>query len=539
MRPFVLGLAATALMPSFAFAGDNDAMMRRLDALQRMIEQQQREIEQQRAEIRSLRRELDRRALGPAQTAARSEASIGPTASSLPPASVATRINAQQAQRDALQDATQQARIAEHEQPVWSLANARPTINSPDGRFSLSVRALGPLDMAYYAQGNGIARRMPGGDLSSGSNLRRAQLGLQGKVLDDWGYFFNYEFGGSGTEGGGRVQSLYAEYTAFAPLTLRVGVFPPPGGLEDNTSSSDTIFLERAAPSDVLRNTVGGDGRHTISIIYATPVFYAAASLTGGRVGDAAVFDEQQALLGRIAGLVYNKGDTRIALSASGAYLYKVADTAAGANAARPLTFSAIPELSVDSTAARLVTTGAVDSQSATIWGIEGAAQWSSLYAQAGYFGYAIERRQSPLSDPEFSGWYLQASWLLTGEVRGYNLQNATFTQPKPRIIFAPDSGGWGAWEIAARYSNLEFNYREGHAGAAAPTDGIRGGEQSIWTAGLNWYPNSVIRFALDYQHIDIDRLGTVPAIGADLAIPNAEIGQTIHAVSLRSQVSF
>lgn len=358
-------------------------------------------------------------------------------------------------------------------------------------------------------------------------------------MFDDWGYFFNYEFGGSGTEGGGRIQSLYTEYTGFAPLLLRVGVFPPPGGLEDNTSSPDTIFLERAGPSDVLRNTVGGDGRHAASVIYAAPEFYAALSITGGRVGDAAVFDEQQALLGRVAGLVYNKGDTRIALSASGAYVYKVADAAAGPCASRPLTFSAIPEISVDSTAARLISTGAINTQSAMIWGVEGAAQWARLYLQGGYFGYSIERRNSPLSDPDFDGWYVQASWVLTGEARGYNQQNAAFTQPKPRINFSPDSGGWGAWELAARYSALDFDYRAGHAGAAVPVDGIRGGEQQIWTVGINWYPNSVVRFALDYQHVDIDRLGTIPALGPDPAIPNTAIGQNINVLSLRSQVSF
>jgi phosphate-selective porin OprO/OprP len=535
LRTFLLCGAALATLLTPAFA-DDEAIVRRLDAMQRMIDRQQREIQEQRQEIRSLRRALGKRA--PARPA---PASVPHTAQAPPPATVAARLDQQQAQIDTIAQATQQSRLAQQDAPVWSFVNGRPIIETPDKRFSLAVRALGQFDVAYYIQ-SADARRLPvGNDLSSGSNFRRAQLGIQGKVFDDWGYFFNYEFGGSGTEGGGRIQSLYVAYNGFAPLAFRIGAYPPPGGLEDNTSSADTIFLERAAPSEVLRNTVGGDGRHATSITYAGSEFYAALSFTGGRVGDAAVFDEQQSLLARVAGLVVNypEQNVRVALSASGAYVLKAADTAAGPGAARLLTLSSIPELSVDSTAARLISTGAINTDHVTIWGVEAATQWASLYVQGGYFDYAMERRQSSLSDPDFSGWYVQGSWVITGEARGYNAQNAVFTQPKPRIAFSPETGGWGAWEFAARYSVVDFDYRAGHAGAPGPADGIRGGEQQIWTIGLNWYPNSVIRFAFDYQHIDVDRLGTIPAFGPDPAIPNTQIGQEIDMFSLRTQVSF
>ena len=58
---------------------------------------------------------------------------------------------------------------------------------------------------------------------------------------------------------------------------------------------------------------------------------------------------------------------------------------------------------------------------------------------------------------------------------------------------------------------------------------GVRGGEQKIWTAGLNWYPNDVLRFILDYQHTDVDRL---TAAGGNA---NAKI----DAISFRSQFAF
>jgi phosphate-selective porin OprO/OprP len=86
-----------------------------------------------------------------------------------------------------------------------------------------------------------------------------------------------------------------------------------------------------------------------------------------------------------------------------------------------------------------------------------------------------------------------------------------------------------GAWELAARYSVLNLNFDEGAAGLVPPADGIRGGEQRIWTAGLNWYPNNAIRFMLDYQHTDANRLSST----------GSSLDGRLDAVSLRAQIAF
>ncbi len=127
------------------------------------------------------------------------------------------------------------------------------------------------------------------------------------------------------------------------------------------------------------------------------------------------------------------------------------------------------------------------------------------------YFGYEVSRRPlgnpTGLPDPDFNGWYLQASWVLTGEAKPYRPATGSFGSPKPAQNFTVDKGGWGAWEVAARYSDLNLNYDEGVFGKTTPFGGIRGGDQRIWSAGLNWYPNQVIRLMLDYQHVDVSRL--------------------------------
>src|ERR1700761_4851911 len=78
-----------------------------------------------------------------------------------------------------------------------TIKNGRPTFATTDGEFSLAIRSLVQFDTAYYGQG-----KMPAGtDFSSGSNFRRARLGVEGTLFTDWSYQFIYDFGGSGTEG--------------------------------------------------------------------------------------------------------------------------------------------------------------------------------------------------------------------------------------------------------------------------------------------------------------------------------------------------
>jgi phosphate-selective porin OprO/OprP len=75
----------------------------------------------------------------------------------------------------------------------------------------------------------------------------------------------------------------------------------------------------------------------------------------------------------------------------------------------------------------------------------------------------------------------------------------------------------------------LDLNFDAGLPGTPLPKNGIRGGEQKIFTAGVNWYPNNAIRFLLDYQHTDASRLNSA----------GASIGGRLDAVSLRAQVAF
>jgi phosphate-selective porin OprO and OprP len=406
-----------------------------------------------------------------------------------------------------------------------TINNGRTTFATSDGRFSASLRALVQFDAAYYAQERPAAAQ----DRSSGTNFRRARIGVEGTLFTDWFYSFLFDMGGTGVEGS-RLSDAYLQYNGFAPLRFRTGSYGTPQGLEDQTGVGDLIFAERAAPADIARNIAAADGRQNLITVFANgDDYYVAASISGQRAGDASFFDEQQALVTRGAVRLHGDRDSNVVINGTTTYVYKVADAGASPAGASPLTLAALPEHSVDAT--RLISTGAVNADGLFSWGAEAAANYRNFYVQGGYFDFTIYRRDSALADPSFDGWYAQGTWVLTGEPRRFNPAMQTWQAPAPAKVFAPQDGGWGAFEVAARYSWTDLDYRAGAVGTGTPVGGIRGGTQSAWTVGLNWYPNAAVRFLLDYQNVDVDRLSA--------AAPYAEIGQTIDIFSLRSQVAF
>ena len=84
---------------------------------------------------------------------------------------------------------------------------------------------------------------------------------------------------------------------------------PPRWFWEGSTGSADLLFLERPASSDIARNIAGAPSRDAVTIFAQGNTYLASLSFTGGKVGDAATFDEQQALVGRFAWLAYSDSD--------------------------------------------------------------------------------------------------------------------------------------------------------------------------------------------------------------------------------------
>ena len=409
-----------------------------------------------------------------------------------------------------------------------TLKDGRPTLTTADGAFSASLRSIVQLDAGAYEQDKPASQV----DLSSGSNFRRARFGMDGKLFTDWDYSFLYDFGGSGVEGTS-ISQAYLQYNGFAPIAIRVGAFPPYANLEDSAGAGDTLFLERASVTEIQRGLAGGDGRTALSIVRPGERFFASLAYTGGQDHKSGVTDEQQALLGRAAYLVYSSPSSKIVLGVNGTSIFRPADTSVvppARNAPANIVLQNGTELRVDDTGTNgaptsLVSTGNLNANSLLQWGVDAGANFKSLYAEGGYYRFTVDQRLA-FPDLEFDGWYAAASWLITGESRRYDATRAAFRNPIIAHPVGGSGGGWGAWELAVRFSTIDLNDQVFDPVVA---NRVRGGQQDIWTFGVNWYANAAIRVLLDYQRADIDRRNAA----------GVNIGQDVDQISARVQYAF
>ena len=85
--------------------------------------------------------------------------------------------------------------------------------------------------------------------------------------------------------------------------------------------------------------------------------------------------------------------------------------------------------------------------------------------------------------------------------------------------------GGWGAWEIAGRFSTIDLNDQ------LATANGVAGGRQTIYTLALNWYVNRNVRFMFDYLHGNVAKQISPTNFG--------DAGAKFDAFAMRTQVAF
>jgi phosphate-selective porin OprO/OprP len=405
-------------------------------------------------------------------------------------------------------------------------ATAQPA--SSENAFSYEFHGTFQYDMASFMQEPRAAGLPIGANLSDGGVWRRLWARVVGNLSHDWLYLFELQGNTSGTIPVS-VRQAYVEYDGWAPVSLRIGAHVGSTGMEGSTPAASAILMERSSVS-TLQRSMGGGPITGATLIYTGRDFYASLALGAGVLADTPLdWDRHSTIAARAADIVYRDADTVIAVAGSSTAILRIADNPPGATVRR-LQLNGNPELGVNTTA--LVSSGALDAESAWSWALENAGTWRSFFAQAGYARFGVNRRQT-LSDigRNYQGFYVGASWILTGERRRWSPGNGAFIGPSPSQPV--DKGGLGAWELAVRYSDLDFNDHPGQVGSAVPLGGSRGGEQRILGLGLNWSPTEMFRFMFQFQNVQIDRIGTLGTT------PNAEIGQTYQSIALRSQLTF
>lgn len=428
----------------------------------------------------------------------------------------------------------------------------RPTICTADGLNCVAFTGRIHFDGGGYDYHPNTAATVPQ-RLDNGVNVRRARIGVVGKFMGDWNFGLIYDFGGSSdgfasTAGVGGaavgflpggalsgIENAYLSYTGFKPfggnLAIEGGIMDLPYVLDEATSSNDIMFMERASSGVMAVNLAAGDFRSTVGTRWYNDRFWAGAYATGpttGAIHSASSINpngttEQFGAVARAAAQVISTNDYTLHIGGDAQWLIRPPHNLV--TGAQTITLSDRPELRIDPTT--LISTGAMAGTSgAQVYSAEAAATIGSLYLQGEYFWYNVERKAIPgLPDVKFQGGYAQAGYILTGETRKYNPASASYGGVNPAHPFSLDGGGWGAWEIAGRYSTMDLNDQ------LATANGVAGGRQNVYTLALNWYVNRNVRFMFDYLHGDVRKQVSPINFG--------DTGSKFDAFAMRTQVAW
>lgn len=447
-------------------------------------------------------------------------------------------------------------------------------MTSADGQNSIAILARLHFDAADYANvapeggAKGVGPGGQGGPLQSGANARRARLGIGGTFLGDWAYRLIYDFGNSsdsltpGVSGAvsSGVENAYITYNGFhkptyaIPIALDLGYMDIPWTLDEATSSNDIMFLERPSSQVVATEFGGGDFRSGFGARANGNRYWASLYLTGPQSGSPHTGANigSYSLLSRASYQIVENDAASVHLGLNGGHLFNsrantTTTTSSGISTVDGKTALALgdrPELRVDPTV--ILNTGNIPAGSGTVAGVEGAMAYGPFFVQSEYFHYWVQQRPGGVNPSDglanarsptlnFDGGYVEASYSLGGQ-RRYVKETGAYSGVIPTHPFALTGDGWGALEIAARYSEINLNDQFTPGGAPHLSGGINGGEQKGIDFGLNWHPNLNVRFMLDYIHTDVSKLYKPTTNGA---APTSLAGAQIDALALRSQFLF
>ena len=381
---------------------------------------------------------------------------------------------------------------------------------SADGKNVIKFRGLLQVDNRNYSDVSGIGSD---GKNISGFDFRRIRPTVEGTVFGKYDFRFTPEFGEAKTANATSTSGIVDAYidARFQPwFKVRAGKFKPFVGLERLQGGADIKFIERSYVSNnILPNRDLGaaihgdvlDGKLNYSVGIYNGVTDGGDTPTtqdtnqdkdyAFRVFTTPFKDDVSVLSGLGFGLAATYGDFKGTTTANGLPSYKTAGQESN--------FFTYTSGSVFANGSR----ERIAPQAYYYYGPLGIIAEYARVSQDVSNG-------TTSANLENDAWQIAASYLITGE-------EASFKGVKPKNVFDTDKGGWGAWELVARYQ--ENNIDDAAFSSATttryadPRNNARSAKS--WAAGVNWYLNQNVKIALNYENTSFDGGGNVTAAGA------------------------
>ena len=342
--------------------------------------------------------------------------------------------------------------------------------------------------------------------------LRRMRFAVKANVGDNWYGEIDFDFDGMIVD----IKDVYMRRyfgKAGAPWgQLRIGQFRMPQGMQQTTTSRYLKIMERASVSEFNPNRKLGIGWASWNKSYM--------------VGAAVHTEETRDVHGKIEGdPYYYKGELQGAkpmkgFASRGAYYVvnkpgKLISLSGGYSVRTPglykhpdsrIKYDPKDETGVSELEFTVAKVGGV--KTATNINFDAAVSFGPWRMTSEYYinTLAMESGSDPVN---FSGFYVQSAFLLTGENHPWNHREAEFTQVKAK-------NKAGAWEVAARYSYIDLNDFD---------QGVLGGQKGQYTAGLNYYASKNVKFMMNFSYVNHDNYSNGAGDFADYVQETSAVG--------------
>jgi phosphate-selective porin OprO and OprP len=145
------------------------------------------------------------------------------------------------------------------------------------------------------------------------------------------------------------------------------------------------------------------------------------------------------------------------------------------------------------------------------LWGLETVYQAGPFSAQAEWMGTSVNSAVGPIF---YQGAYAEVMYRLTGETRPYDKKLGALKNviPYTDFISLKPGGicGWGAWEVAARWSYVDINnpnslnghyYNSVTNTFTSQTGGAGNGRLNESTVGMSWFINANTKLQFNWIH--------------------------------------
>ncbi|GBG12733.1 phosphate-selective porin OprO and OprP [Novimethylophilus kurashikiensis] len=413
-------------------------------------------------------------------------------------------------------------------------------IKSADGQHEIKLRGQIQVDGRFFPGGDGFASGNTDANEVRAPNtflLKQFRPILQGTVFGKYDFLLVPDFGNGKTV----IQDAYVDARLTPWFQVKAGKQKVPFGLERLQGDADGKFIERGLTSNIAPNRDIGVQVHGMvgdeMLDYALGYFDGA--LDGSSTDSFTNSDTDN-----------NSDKDFVARVFSKPFKSNGPDFLKGLGFGLAATYSDVRGRGWTSNATASTTTAGVTTYSMTS-SQSNLIGYKSALGQLSFFGYRTatvsatdtatyaDGERYRLS-PQFTyyngpfglmgeyvrvsqevsleknghwhgkldneAWQVVASWMLTGE-------DASYKYPKVKSPFDPDKGAWGAWELVARYSELDIDddaFAPHGSGATRQkrsfADPLKAASKAeAWAVGVNWYLNKTFKLSLDYEDTSFD----------------------------------